>query len=408
MNLYRSNPLEDILLVPTRMEIEYNTTVTASKEFWIKLISEKITSGFQKKLIGEEAGFTITSVDKPALEDIADLSFDFPDELFTAVVTTDNIYKNVIEYYEFLDGATYFNHLEPNYFFSLSKEVKRSVDPLIIDEFKKEISEALDRVAVFTPSYENVNGIQRPKKEMVTNILFEYGNQNINLSAKVIGQTWIEIDLNSISKIKNNWIKKSKNMSAVFQTIVTVPKDFIEKELEKILDWNLGLSAKLENNRFIFWTKNYPNPGLEQIINYSEKHRNLVFETESTCEMEPDVADIYTISNGEIISQQKITWFNFIYESELKSQLADDVVLLFEEKARDYFNMIDNHLRRKYGQGCFHEIHVPKFNSMEFYYSTDIAILIARRKDLKTLEVEIEFTNLEESDLTNEDMDISK
>ncbi|GAH84372.1 unnamed protein product, partial [marine sediment metagenome] len=122
-------------------------------------------------------------------------------------------------------------------------------------------------------------------------------------------------------------------MSTVFQTIVTVPKDFIEKELEKILDWNLGLSVKLENNRFIFWAKNYPNPGLEQIINYSEKHRDFVFETESTCEMEPELAEIYTISNGEIISQQKNTWFNFIYESEPKNRLGVESVLQFEEEA---------------------------------------------------------------------------
>ena len=39
---------------------------------------------------------------------------------------------------------------------------------------------------------------------------------------------------------------------------------------------------------------------------------------------------------------------------------------------------------------------------MEFYYSTENAILIARRKDLKTLDVEIEFTNQKENDLTNE------
>ena len=77
-------------------------------------------------------------------------------------------------------------------------------------------------------------------------------------------------------------------------------------------------------------------------------------------------------------------------------------VLQFEEEAIKYFNVIDNHLRRKYGQGCFHEFHVPKFNSMEFYYSTENAILIARRKDLKTLDVEIEFTNQNENDLTNE------
>ena len=130
-------------------------------------------------------------------------------------------------------------------------------------------------------------------------------------------------------------------MSLIYQTVVTIPEKFIEKELERIFNWNLGLNAKLENNRFTFWAKNYPDPGLEQIINYSEKNPDLVFETESTCEMEPELADIYTISNGEIINEQKNTWFHFIYETEQKSRLASGDVSKFEEEARKYFNVID-------------------------------------------------------------------
>ncbi|GAH84368.1 unnamed protein product, partial [marine sediment metagenome] len=118
------------------------------------------------------------------------------------VVTTNNIYNNVIEYYEFQSGTSFFNHLEPLYHFKCSEDVERLVDPLIIDEFKKEISEALERLVEFTPSYEVVIGNQSPKREMVTNIQFEYGDQNTKLTASVIGQTWIEIDLNSISKNK--------------------------------------------------------------------------------------------------------------------------------------------------------------------------------------------------------------
>jgi hypothetical protein len=194
-------------------------------------------------------------------------------------------------------------------------------------------------------------------------------------------------------------------MSIVYQTVVTVPENLIEKELENIFNWKYGLSAKLENNQLIFWAKNYPDPGLEQIIDYSEKHPDLIFESVSTSEMELDLADVYTISKGEIISQHKHTWFNIIYEAEQKSRLDSESALQFEEEARKYFNVIDNHLRRKYGQGCFHELHVPKFNSMDFYYSTDDAVLIARRKDLKTLEVEIELTKHEEPELASENME---
>jgi len=178
---------------------EYYTTVTASDEFWQRLVSEKIKSGFPATFISEDAGFSIKSKYGPAIWDMIELSNEFPDERFNVVVTTDNIYENVIEYYEFQSGATFFDHLEPIYYFSLSENIERSVESVIIDEFKKEISEALDRILEFTPSYESMIGKQSPKKHMATNIQFEYGQHDTILTARVIGQTCIEIGLESIS-----------------------------------------------------------------------------------------------------------------------------------------------------------------------------------------------------------------
>ncbi len=178
---------------------EYYTTVTASDEFWQRLVSDRLVSGFPTTFISEEAGFTITSKYGPAIWDMIELSNEFPDERFNVVVTTDNIYENVIEYYEFLGGATYFNHLEPLYYFSPSDEVERLVDPAITEKFKKEISQSLDRNIDFVPSYENVIGLKSPKKEMVTNMQFKYGHQDVILTARAIGQTYIEIELESIS-----------------------------------------------------------------------------------------------------------------------------------------------------------------------------------------------------------------
>ena len=62
-----------------------------------------------------------------------------------------------------------------------------------------EIYETLDRVTKFHPSYENVIGVQSPKKEMVTNIQFKYAHQDTVLTARIVGQICIEIDLESIS-----------------------------------------------------------------------------------------------------------------------------------------------------------------------------------------------------------------
>jgi len=188
------------------MATEYYTTVTASDEFWGKLVYERLETGFPTTFMSEEAGFTITSKYAPAIWDMIELSKEFPDERFNVVVTTDNIYENVIEYYEFQSGATFINHLEPIYYFSLGEDVERLVDTVIINEFKQEISEALNRIIEFIPSNKRVIGIQSPKKEMVSNIQFEYGQQDTILTATVFGQTFIEIELESIPNHKNNII----------------------------------------------------------------------------------------------------------------------------------------------------------------------------------------------------------
>ena len=181
------------------MKTEYYTTVTATDDFWKNMVYERLDSGYPIMFTGEEAGFTITSKNKPAIGDMIELSKEFPDECFNVVISTDNICENIIEYYDFQGGAIFLKHLEPIYYFSLSEEVERLVDPRIIEEFKKEVSEALDGIIEFVPSYEHVIGCQGPKKDMVSNIQFEYGCQNTTLSAKVIGQTFIKIEIESDS-----------------------------------------------------------------------------------------------------------------------------------------------------------------------------------------------------------------
>lgn len=179
------------------MTSEYYTTVTAFGSFWERLLSEKLLSKFPVDFIGEESGFTIRSNDGPAIWDMIVLSKEYPSERFKVVVTTNNKYKDVIEYYEFQSGATFFNHLEPLYHFDVSEEVNREAGSNIIDEFKVEIKETLDKINVFVPCYEYVIGCENPTQEMVSNIQFEYGYQNTTLTARVIGQTYIKIDLES-------------------------------------------------------------------------------------------------------------------------------------------------------------------------------------------------------------------
>ena len=181
------------------MTTEYYTTITATEGFWNELISTTLFSNFPISFIGEEVGFTITSKNKPAIREMIDLSNKFPDELFDVIITTDNIRQNIIEYYHFQSGATVLNRSEPIYYFSISNEAKKFADQEIIDSFKTEIKDSLQRLNVFTPTYLGIPLHQNEEKPMVTNLQFEYGAGGMVLSAIRSGLTYIEIDFRSFT-----------------------------------------------------------------------------------------------------------------------------------------------------------------------------------------------------------------
>jgi hypothetical protein len=179
-------------------------------------------------------------------------------------------------------------------------------------------------------------------------------------------------------------------MSVVYQTIVTVPDDFIEKILEKALNWKFGISAKLRGNKFAILAKNYSYPGIDEIIDISKIHQDAVFETVTTCEMDLTTADILTISNGKVINERRDLWFNFIYDLSKKNKIDIAEIQEFETEARKYFNMIDNFLRRRHKGNNFKEILESNVSSMDFNYQSRNVLFSAKRKDLINVDVDIE------------------
>ncbi len=180
-------------------------------------------------------------------------------------------------------------------------------------------------------------------------------------------------------------------MSVVFETIVTVPKDFVEKELEKIFDWKLGLSAKLEKNQFSFLSKNYHLPGVAEIVELSKQYQDLVFTATTVCEMTFDIADIFEISNGEIIRARQDIYFDLLIDREDNKRIPPDVVETFSTEARRYFNMVDMHLVRNHEFRSFWELYQSQCSDLVFYYEGSEVLFKAKRKDRENITVDVEF-----------------
>jgi hypothetical protein len=179
-------------------------------------------------------------------------------------------------------------------------------------------------------------------------------------------------------------------MSVVYQTIVTVPDDFIEKILEKALNWKFGISARLSENQFAILAKNNSYPGIEEVIKVSRIYKDSVFKTVTTCDMDLTSADILTISNGEVIDERRDLWFDFIYDLSRKNKTDFTEIQKFETEARKHFNMIDSFLRRRYKHENFKDILESNISSMDFTYQSKGALFSAKRKDHIHVDVEIE------------------
>lgn len=191
-------------------------------------------------------------------------------------------------------------------------------------------------------------------------------------------------------------------MPANYETIVTVSEWFIENILEKTLNWDLGIEARLEDDQFIFFSKDQPLPGIEELKKLSQQYQNAVFETRSTSDLEYEVADVFEISNGEILSEQKDIWYRFQYDSIMKSLLKSGIISQFESEAREYFNMIDNYLWRKHDNEYFNMIRNGMLPEMDYYYQADNSLFNARRKGLRLLDVIIDIDDVSSLNLLEE------
>jgi hypothetical protein len=180
-------------------------------------------------------------------------------------------------------------------------------------------------------------------------------------------------------------------MSVVYETIVSVPEDFIEKILEDILNWDLGLSAKLENNQFAFLSKNYRDPGIKELMEQSIHHPDSVFSTISICEMAPEQADIFEISNGKIISARQDIYFELQIDPKDEKRISPYVLKTFAKKARTYFNMVDMHLVRNYEFSSFWELYQEHCSDLVFYFEKSEVLFKAKRKDRDSIIVNVEF-----------------
>ena len=177
-------------------------------------------------------------------------------------------------------------------------------------------------------------------------------------------------------------------MSVGYETIVKVPEAFVGKILEGYFNYNYIMSARLKHNQFSFYGKNVSYPGLDKIIELSKDFPDVIFEAITVCEMNIEVAEIFKINNGEVIDERKEIWFDFQYEKQ-EDKLSPEEKLEFEEKAREYFNIINNHVYKNYGMND--DSDDDQFSNDRFFYQLNDVVFQTKRIKWSKLDVKLNF-----------------
>jgi len=177
------------------MNTEYYTVVQASSKFWERLISKSINLQSKIKLIDDESGFTITSHNIPSIQEIIKLSECYPEEVFDVIISTNDLYNNFFEQYKLRGGKAIESHIKPIYHFEYLDDVGQKVAPIVLNNFKDEIAELLDRLNQAENRFRKIKEQDNPTKEVVSNIELKYADSQYVLTAKVKGKTYIDMKL---------------------------------------------------------------------------------------------------------------------------------------------------------------------------------------------------------------------
>jgi hypothetical protein len=183
------------------MRTDYYTTVAITPNFWEHFISKSIN---EQLFSDGEAKFLITSNQNLDIEKVKNLSRKYPDEVFDVKIYAHEFCSDLISEYRIKNGRSVGINSMPIYDFNYSDEVANFVSLDVINDFKKEIVELLNRLQ----DHELI-GIQYQtgnlrKKKIISNIELKYSNNNYVLSATVTGRYHIKIELISFIPDEDN------------------------------------------------------------------------------------------------------------------------------------------------------------------------------------------------------------
>jgi len=178
-------------------------------------------------------------------------------------------------------------------------------------------------------------------------------------------------------------------MSVAYETIVNVPENFIEKIFEDAIKPGCTVSSRLKDNKFSMLSWNYPYKAVDDLIEFSNKHSETVFTATTVCEMTPEMANIFEVSNGKVLSARQDIWFEIMIDKVYLSHIDPEIFAEFEKDVRKYFNAVDMDLVKNHRFDSFWELYKEHCSDLVYEYRNENVVFNAKREDVYSISVDV-------------------
>lgn len=187
--------------------------VTASPGFWGRLLMKKINAETSNRLTNDMMEeIVIANTNGQVLEDIVNISKEYPDELFWIKISGEDVFENYVYTYSCSNGSAELKKQGLEYFFGISKSDQKRLKEGLFEQFKRRITanyEALDLPILnnFNTTQVSITDPNVLKKEgknidAEISLVIKYKTKDVCLTATKYGKTFINVDVEFLNEPK--------------------------------------------------------------------------------------------------------------------------------------------------------------------------------------------------------------
>jgi hypothetical protein len=182
------------------MQKKYYTTVRASEGFWENLIAKQIDKEESLAISNIEKNEMIfTSTGKSVLDEIVNMSKEYPDEIFKVKIEGDDVYNNYIYLYECSRGLSNLIKEGYEYYFGIEKSLRKRIDPIELDRFEFRVVDYYQKHDRLQPNDVKTNLNFDNQSIYFQNsswsIILEYKTRDFSLTATKESLTYIKVEV---------------------------------------------------------------------------------------------------------------------------------------------------------------------------------------------------------------------